>query len=155
MPVMKNLSPTLVNWKENPTREKFWKYTDEFNKLYSDEEEGYILAKGKKVTWLESSKGFAYSLTKNKAESGKNIGLLVYPISTHSIVANGEINPDADIHKECVLFKSSTEVLTVVPSKEKPKTPVKDLPKTGPEHYLLLLLAMILGFGFIKMRKSA
>ena len=158
MPVMKNLSPTLVNWKEEPTKENFWKYTDDFNKLYNEEEEGYILAKGKKVGWLESSKGFAYSLTKNKAEAGKNIGLLVYPISTHSIVANGEINPDADIHKECVLFKSSTKVVKeVVPAakKETPKTPAKKLPKTGPEIYLLLLLAMILGFGILKIRKKA
>lgn len=154
---MKNLSPTLVNWKENPTKENFWKYTADFNKLYSEEEEGYILAKGQKVSWIESNKGFAYSLTKNKAEAGKNIGLLVYPISTHSIVANGEINPDADIHKECVLFKSSKEVIKTVtpPKKVDPKTPVKKLPETGPEHYLLILLAMVLGFTILKMRKKA
>lgn len=156
MPVMKNLSPSLVSWKENPTKEKFWKYTDEFNKLYNDEEEGYILTKGKKVIWLKSSKGFAYSLTKNKEVAGKNIGLLVYPISTHSIIANGEINPDAEVHKECVLFKSSTEVKKeVTPPVEKPKTPTKKLPKTWSEQYLLALLALILGFAILKIRKKA
>jgi hypothetical protein len=156
MPIMQNLSPDLVTWKENPTKENFWKYTDDFNKLYNEEEEGYILAKGKKSVWLESNKWFAYSLTKNKEEEWKNIGLLVYPIASHDIVANGEINPDADIHKECVLFKSSKEVIKEeVVTKEEVKTPVKKLPKTGPEHYILLLLAMVLGFVILKMRKKA
>jgi hypothetical protein len=45
MPTMKNLSPSLVTWKENPSHEKFWTYTEELNKLYSEEEEGYILPK--------------------------------------------------------------------------------------------------------------
>ena len=66
MPVMKNLSPSLVEWKMNPSSDNFWKYTDDFNALYSKDEEAYILKVNQKVDWLESNKGFAYTLTKNK-----------------------------------------------------------------------------------------
>ena len=161
MPKLKNLSPSLVEWKQVPSS-NFWKYTDDFNKLYSKEEEGYILPKGKEVIWLESAKWAAYVLQKNKEAEWKNIWLLVYPISSHSVLSNGEINPDSNVHKECVLYKSTKKVVEKEsqwePKTEK-KTPVKKntekLPKTGPEIYLLLVFAMILGFGIMKIRRKA
>ena len=65
-------------------------------------------------------------------------------------------------HKECVLFKSNTNaapdpvVQPNIPVTNNPVQAATYNPKTGPEHYILLmLLAMILGFGFIKMKKSA
>ena len=157
MPKMINLAPSLVTWKENPSKVGFWEYTPELNKLLDPEEEGYILAKGKKVTWLKSKKWYTYTLSKNKAEEGKNIGLLKYNITTHNILDDGTIDSNGTDHKECVLFKSGKAVKQeeVVPGKKaNPKTPAKKLPKTGPEHYvLLMLLAMIIGFGVMKMRK--
>jgi len=161
-PKMINLSPSLVNWKEVPGKSGFWEYTDEFNKLYKQEEEGFILKKGKSVIWLKSKDNFAYKLTKNKAPNGKNIGLLVYPITTHNILATWDINVDGSEHKECVLFKSNTNaapdpvVQPNIPVTNNPVQAATYNPKTGPEHYILLmLLAMILGFVFIKMKKSA
>ena len=159
MPKMVNLNSSLVSWKEVPWKAGFWEYTADFNKLYKADEEGYILGKGKKVVWLASKNGYAYKLEKNKVEAGKNIGLLVYPISTHNISSNGDISVDSVEHKECVLFTSWAPVVKenvatgTTPSKN---TPAKKLPKTGPEHYILLmLLAMVLGFGIMKLRKNA
>ncbi len=172
-PKMINLNEGLVTWKQDPGKTGFWKKTQAFTKLYNTEEEGYILKKKGKVTWIESAKGYSYALTKNKAPKGKNIGLLVYPISTHSISANGSIGIDSTEHKECVLFKSGTPQTqkhvtgtkkTTVKGTTKRGTTGKPwvkgtttkLPQTGPEHYiLLLLLAMVLGFGIVKLRKNA
>ena len=156
MPKMINLSPSLVKWEQNPSSKDFWEYTENLNKIYDNENEWYVLSKGKKVTWIESKKGFTYTLSKNKEAEWKNIGLLTYLITTHNISDNWDINPDRDEHKECVLFKSGKKVeqTKVVPGKKwTTKTPAKKLPKTGPEHYILLmLLAMIIGFGVVKMR---
>jgi hypothetical protein len=78
-------------------------------------------------------------------------------ITTHNISDNWDINTDADEHRECVLFKSGKKVeqSKVIPGKKpNPKTPTKNLPKTWPEHYvLLMLIAMIVGFGVMKMRR--
>jgi len=157
MPKMVNLAPSLVTWKQNPSKVGFWEYTSEFEKLLDNEEQWYVLTKGKKVTWLKSKKGYTYTLSKNKAEEGKNIGLLRYNITTHNVLDDGTIDSNGTDHKECVLFKSGKVVKQeeVVPGKKTTKTPVKKLPKTGPEHYvLLMLLAMIIGFGVMKMRKE-
>ena len=159
MPKMVNLNEGLVSWKKVSGSSTFWEYTAEFNKLYQVDEEGYVLKKGSKVVWLQSKKGNAYTLTKNRVEAWKNIGLLVYPISTHNILENGDISVEPSIHKECVLFTSgkTTPKAAVTPgTKPAPKTVAKKLPKTGPEHYILLmLLAMVLGFGIMKLRKNA
>jgi len=159
MPKMVNLAPSLVQWKQDPSKVAFWEYTPELNKLFNSEEEGYILPKWKKVTWIKSKKGFTYTLVKNKAEEGKNIGLLKYVIITHNILDNGTIDSNNSEHKECILFKSwknVPEVKEKEPETIKPKSGVEQLPNTGPEDYILLmLLAMILGFGIIKITKKA
>ena len=156
MPKMINLSPSLVKWEQNPSSKDFWEYTKDLNEIYDNEDGWYVLSKGKKVTWIQSKKGFTYTLSKNKVAEWKNIGLLTYLITTHNFSDNWDINPNWDEHKECILFKSGKKVekATVVPAKKiTPKTTDKKLPKTGPEHYILLmLLAMIIGFGIIKMR---
>lgn len=157
MPKMINLSPSLVQWKQEPSWDDFWEFPEELNSIYDNDDEWYILKKGKKVTWLESKKWSTFKLEKNKAKEGANIGLLTYLITSHNISENWDINTDATEHKECVLFKSGKEAQQekVVPAKKAdPKAPAKKLPKTGPEHYLLLfLLAMILGFWIMKIRK--
>lgn len=144
-PEMINLDSTNVSWSQTTT-EGFWEYTDEFNALYSDTEEWYVLNAWNNVTWIKSWLASAYTLDKNTAPDDSNIGLLVYPISTHNILADGEITIDNTEHKECVLFKSGEASEVVV---EEPKK----LPETGPAEYMLLaILAMILGFGFLQFK---
>ncbi len=188
MPKMVNLDPASVTWKSVPGEKGFWEYTNEFNALYKADEEGYVLGKWKRVKWLASKTAYAYNLEKNKAATGKNIGLLVYPISIHNISDTGDISVDATVHRECVLFTSGTPKVkevqnTWTPAKAQPGQPAKAIPKTGPswkmptattqptkqgqpaapqlpktwpEHYvLLLILAMVLGFGIMRLRKNS
>lgn len=189
MPKMVNLDPASVTWKSIPGEKGFWEYTNEFNALYKADEEWYVLPKWKRVKWLASKTAYAYNLQKNKAATGRNIGLLVYPLSIHNISDTGDISVDASTHRECVLFTSGSpkqkEVQnTGTPAKAQPAKPIPQtgpswkmptarnqgakaqpaqhqaaaphLPKTGPEHYvLLLILAMVLGFGIMRLRKNS
>ena len=75
--------------------------------------------------------------------------LLVYPIFTHNIYSDGEIEIDNAEHRECVLFKSWEAAEEVI---DEPKT----LPETGPgEIMLLAILAMLLGFGVLQFRTKS
>ncbi|MFK7780281.1 MAG: hypothetical protein QM490_03960 [Candidatus Gracilibacteria bacterium] len=145
-PEMVNLDPANVSWVQTPTANGFWEYTDELDALYSDMEEGYVLEAGSMVTWIKSSLSHAYKLDTNTAIEGTDIGLLVYPMTTHNILADGEITIDNTVHNECVLFTSgrAEEIEEVV---------VERLPETGPAEFMLLIIvAMILGFGFLQLR---
>ena len=146
-PSMINLDPSNVNWLQSPAADNFWTYTDEFNALYSNLEEGYVLPAGKSVVWIKSALSSVYTLDKNTLEKWSNIGLLVYPISTHNILASGKITIDNEEHRECVLFTSWEA------SKVQEKVIPKKLPQTWPSEYILLLiLSMILGFGILKFK---
>lgn len=151
MPTMVNLDSANVTWSQNPDdNSKFWGYTDEFNALYDENQEGYVLEAGKTVTWIKSLLSSVYTLEKNSASADANIGLLVYPIAIHDIDENGDIALEATQHNECVLFKSNAA--SDAPVVEEPKR----LPETGPAEYILLLLmAMILGFGVMKVTRKS
>jgi len=84
-PRMVNLASDVVTWSQDPSSEDFWEYTPEFNNLFSADEEGYILDAGQTVTWLRSKVGYAYKLDNNTAALDANVGLLVFPITVHSI----------------------------------------------------------------------
>ncbi len=150
-PEMINLGWWDSSWSEVKSWETFWEYTKELNDLYSEDDWGYILAPGSKVTWLSSKLDSAYSLDKNTAETWKNIGMLVYPIAVHNVLSDWDVTIDADIHNECVLFKSwestGTEVNTTIN-----KTP-NNLPNTWPEHILLVLLSLVIPVLIMRRRK--
>ena len=88
------------------------------------------------------------------APAGSNIGLLIYPFKAHSILADGKQTLDDTEHRECVIFKSDAKKVVTPPVTPEPKKPV-ELPKTGPEHIILLLVAMLIGTGLILFRKKA
>lgn len=158
---MINLDSSSVSWKQVPGSAGFWEYPQELEQILDEDEEGYVLPKNglKKVTWLKSKLWYAYHLQKNKAAAGKNIGLMKYTIITHDIDGEGNINTTSNEHNECVLYKSGSPVEKKelnTGSAKQAAAKGKTLPKTGPEHYvLLLLLAMLAGFGFMKLRKKA
>ncbi len=152
-PYMVNLDNTNVTWTQTPSADKFWEYTDEFNALYSEKDFGYILAPGKSSTWLKSSLASAYTLEKNTAKSWQNIGMLIYPITTHNILAWGEVSMDSsNAHLECVLFKSGD---AKAPEVVIPTAP-KKLPQTWPgEFMMLIVIAMISGFWILKFKTKS
>lgn len=151
-PYMVNLNTANVNWTQTPDAEKFWEYTDEFNALYSEKDFGYVLAAWKSVNWLKSSLSHAYKLDKNTAPSWENIGMLIYPIVTHNILASGEVSmDDSTSHLECVLFKSWDAAKEVVV----PEAP-KKLPQTWPAEFMMLIvLAMVASFWILTIRSKS
>ncbi len=147
MPVMYNLN-SEASWSQTPSSEDFWSYTDDFESLYSDEQLGYVLEPGQSVKWIESNLSYAYSLDTNNVAQWENIWLLVYSLLSHNILDSWEVSMNSEPHKECVLYKSWDE------NEETPVEP-ETLPQTWPAEFLLLLiLAMILGFGIVRYRNS-
>ena len=151
MPQMVNLGGSA--WSQTPSADGFWEYTTELNALYSETEDGYVLEDGNSVVWLKSKLGSAYTLDSTSAAAGENTGLLVYTLATHDIKADGDITVDSDEHRECVAFTSGTPTDPVVVDKTPTET-VKELPQTGAEHIILLLAALILGFGFFFLKQK-
>lgn len=148
-PRLVNLSPDLTQWSQVPSSQGFWEYTSEFDNIYSEVEDGFVLEAGKKVTWIKSKLGYGYQLGKNTAPSGENIGMLVFPLTSHALLTDGTISEDSDVHNECVLFTSGTP---------DPETPVviKRLPETGPAQFIMLaFFAMLLSFVLVKSRKES
>lgn len=147
MPVMKALN--WAEWTEDKVADKFWEFTPEVKKLKDEKQQGYVLPAWQEVNWIKSTEGSSYVLTKNDAAKGQNNGLLVYSVKVNPILESGEVSTEDSVHNECVLFKSSDAPAPKV--NEKPK----QLPKTWPEHYiLLLLLAMFLAFGILRFKKG-
>ncbi|MDD3646805.1 MAG: hypothetical protein PHH06_05385 [Candidatus Gracilibacteria bacterium] len=130
-------------WQQVPNSTDFWEYTSNMEDLYNDVEGGYILLPGQSVDWIQSKLGSAYTLLENASLEGENIGLITYPIVAHRISSSDDIEVEPINYKECVLFKSAG-----------PTQPV-ELPETGPESMLLLLVAMLLGLGLLKITKSS
>jgi len=147
-PSMVSLS-SGAEWSQTPSEDDFWEYTDEFNSLYSEEEDGYLVSQGTEITWLQSQLGYAYTLDSSTADAGSSIGLLVYKLLSHDVSADGDITIDSEEHNECVLFKSGEP--SVTPPTEEPP----ELPETGAEHILLLILALLIGFGLLRFMKKA
>lgn len=144
-----NLSPDTSWWDQQPSSQDFWEYTSEFENIYSESEDGYVLESGKKVTWIKSKLGYSYELDLNTAPLDENIGMLIFPITTHALLDDGTISEDADVHNECVLYTSWDE-------KEAAPLVVKRLPETGPAEFVMLgFLAMLIWFVFIKNRKES
>lgn len=150
---MVNLDEANVTWKQTPnSSEDFWEYTPELEKLKSEDDLWYVLAPSKKVTWLKSRIDASYTLTKNNVKPGGEIGLLIYPIKTHTMV-NGAPSVDSKDHKECVLYKSA-EASKVVAKTPVAKKEVKKLPKTGPAETILVLFSFILASIIFFRRKK-
>jgi LPXTG-motif cell wall-anchored protein len=126
----------------------FWQYTAELDALYDEDNLGYSLAAGQSATWIESTLGSAYQIVSSPAMAGDNVGMIIYDIATHAVENDGTPALNSDMHRECVLFTSGTPGEPPVI----PETP--RLPETGAEHILLLLVAGILGFGFLKFRRK-
>lgn len=129
-------------WNQVPDVENFWEYTTELNSKYNEENAWYVLTAWESINWLKSSEWYAYNLSKTNAANNENVWLLIYPIITHTLDWVDDISLEAIEHRECVLFKSSSEEI-VVPEVPEEREPEPDLPQTGPEHILLLILAMI------------
>lgn len=125
----------------------FWQYTKELEDQYDEDNLGYTLPSGERITWIESTLWSAYQLSSNTAATWENIGMIVYDLAVHDLDNSGNVDLDTKDHRECVLFTSASwDTPAVTP--EEPER----LPDTGAEHILLAVVALMLWFGFLKFR---
>lgn len=150
MPSLINLWGDKTAWSQTPSSEGFWQYTKDFETMFSTGQEAYVIWAWKQVSRIESKAWSAYKLDKNSVARGQNIGLLVFSVISHDLV-NNEVSIDTIEHKECVLFKSW--VPTQTPVQVTIDQPVKRLPQTGPEHILLVLVALLLGLWLFGLKR--
>lgn len=149
MPFMLNLNEWSVQWKQEPSSDNFWEFTEDVKNLYDDEKLGYVLPFWEQVTRIQSKTWSAYQLVKNEVKQWENIWMVVFPIKAYTVMDDWEVSVDNEEHRECVLFKSAGAEKVIK------ETPVKKLPDTGPAQFLvLLLLAMVLAFWVLRFRKS-
>ena len=151
MPSMINLWWDKTTWSQTPSADNFWKYSKDFETMYSSGQEAYVIWAWKQVSRIESTTWYAFKLDKNTVARGQNIGLLIFSVISHDLT-NNEVSIDTAEHKECVLFKSwvpsQTPVITI-------NEPVKRLPQTWPEHILLVLIALLLGLWLFGLKRKA
>ncbi len=146
-PRLINLYPEKAEWEQIPSSQWFWEYTSEFENIYSDAEEWYLLEAWKKVTWIKSKLWYGYKLAENKVPNGENLALLVFPITAHAIMDDGSISDENSVHNECVLYTSGEDITP---------DPRERLPDAWPtEFWLLALLAMLFSFILVKMRRKS
>jgi LPXTG-motif cell wall-anchored protein len=152
MPSMINLGWDKVTWSQTPSADNFWQYTKDFETIFSSGQEAYVIAPSGQVSWIESKTWYAYKLDKNTVARWQNIGLLLFSVMSHDII-NNEVAIDQIEHRECVLFKSWVPSNTPAPIVVE-NAPVKKLPQTGPEHILLVLIALLLGLGLFGLKRK-
>jgi hypothetical protein len=111
-PIMINLNPDTIQWNHIPSSVGFWQNTPEFDNLYSEAEDGYILEAGNEVIWIKSKLGYGYQLTKNSEQVNTNIGLLKFNIKSHAIDSFWNINQEQKDENHCMLIKSEWSIDT-------------------------------------------
>lgn len=157
LPEFVNLGWAGTIWANNPIEvEKFWKYNDEI--VWTDSAEGagkqeFLLEWGKTVNYLEADLGASYALSASDKKEWDAIGLLKFNVNYHDTDATGKEIP-AKMHTECVAYYAWAS--TPNPVAPAPVTPVEVTKvKTGPESFVLIIVALLLSLVLIKYRKKA
>ena len=156
-PVFKSLAWDKFQVSKKTMGGKFWETPSALKAIYDNDLEGYLLEPGKSVDWIKLVRWASYKVEKNDVAKGQNAGLLVYTISAHAI--NGDnIDENATRHRECVLYKSAS----VAPQPKQNNVTVKvknnishaTKQTTGPEMYILVLLAILMWVAFVARKKA-
>ncbi|MDD2487545.1 MAG: hypothetical protein PHS92_04195 [Candidatus Gracilibacteria bacterium] len=154
MPELVNLGGNGTKWISNPEdSSKFWKFSDEI--VWTDSKTGsgkqeFLLEGGKTVNFIEGGLGATYVMDSTDIKEGEIAGLLKMPITYHNIDESGKEGTTLN-HVECIAYLAGAQAAKAPVPQPKEITKVK----TGPELYILLLLAFSIAFGFVKLRKKA
>ena len=153
-PELINLGWANTIWANNPIEaDKFWKYNDEI--VWTDSATGsgkqeFLLEAGKTVNFLEADLWASYALQASDKQEWDAVWLLKFYINYHNTDASAK-ETEALMHTECVAYYAWTPAAAPVV----PTTPVEATQvKTGPESFVFILIALILGFGLLKFRKK-
>jgi hypothetical protein len=172
MPELINLGGDKTKWSsvpDDPTR--FWKFANEIawvNSAFSNvssstgtvassgstitgttpssSKQEFLLEANNKIRFLESDLGAVHTLEATDKKDGDSVGLIKYSLNYHDISADGN-ESSVKNHVECVSYKLSGEQAKppVVP-------PTATKVKTGPGMLIIILAALGLGFGIVRLK---
>lgn len=150
-------SPNMVKfgnsvWTTTPASEAgVFKYSSDvvWTAAGTGSKSSFTLSPSTKAKFLEADIGAGYTLDKTDKKNGEIVGMLKFPLVSHSINLQTAAEGAADTHTECVAYKLEAPVVAppapakVVPPKEMTKT------ETGPETLLLIAAAFFIAFGLM------
>ncbi len=111
----------------------------------------FSLSPSTKAKFLEADIGAGYTLEKTDKKNGEMVGILKFPLVSHSINLQTAAEGPADTHTECVAYKLEAPVVTPVTPTPAKVAPPKEMTKTetGPETLLLIAAAFFIAFGLM------
>lgn len=142
-------------WTTTPASEAgVWKYSSDviWTTAGTGAKSSFTLSPATKVKFLDADIGAGYTLDKTDKKNGDMVGMLKFPLISHSINLQTAEESTASTHNECVAYKLDAPVVVapvtpapvkVVPPKEMTKT------ETGPETLLLIAAAFFIAFGLM------
>lgn len=152
MPNMVRFGTTT--WTTTPASEaNVWKYSSDIVWVTppGESKAQFLLSAGQKVKFFEADLGAGYTLEKTDKKAGDLVGLLRFPIVSHTMDLATASEGPASTHYECVAYKldapapvtpTATGVVTPEPSQVTQT-------KTGPESLLLIAAAFFIAFGMM------
>ena len=139
-------------WVSTPVSEAaIWKYSSDVAWSGAVDKLNFPLAKWTKVRFIEADIGAGYTLEKTDRKNGELVGILRFPVVSHTIDVRTATEGAPDTHYECVAYKLDAPTpVTPAPTPVKP-TPPKEITKTetGPETLLLIAAAFFIAFGMM------
>lgn len=115
----------------------------------------YMLNPSQKAKFYDADLTAGYTLEKTDKKAGELIGMLRFPVVSHTVDIKTAAEGSASTHYECVAYKLDSPAV-VAPTTPTPTTPVKPVPpkevtqtQTGPETLLLIAAAFFIAFGMM------
>ena len=155
-------SPNMVRfgtttWSSTPASEaNVWKYSSDIIWVTppGETKSQFLLTAGQKVKFYEADIGGGYTLDKTDKKSGDLVGMLRFPIVSHTMDLNTANESSATTRYECVAYKYDLPVATpqTTVDSTRLKTPEPSQvtkTKTGPETVLLIAAAFFIAFGMM------
>ncbi len=145
-------------WVSTPVSEAaIWKYSSDVawtnTTSGSTAKQESLLQPNTKIRFIEADIGAGYTLEKTDRKNGELVGILRFPVVSHTIDVRTATEGAADTHYECVAYKLDAPAPVTpnpTPTPVKP-TPPKEITKTetGPETLLLIAAAFFIAFGMM------
>ncbi len=142
-------------WSTTPASESnIWKYSsDVIWVMPSGETKSQIILGGsQKIKFYEADIGAGYTLDKTEKKPGDLVGMLRFPVVSHTMDLNTASEGSATTHYECVAYKYDAPIVVTPTATGMTKTPEPSQvtkTKTGPETVLLIAAAFFIAFGMM------
>lgn len=141
-------------WTTTPASEAgVFKYSSDvmWTPAGSGSRSSFTLSPSTKVKFIEADVGAGYTLEKTDRKNGEIVGILKFPVVSHSVSLQDAKEGAATTHNECVAYKLDAPVAVVAPVIPAKVAPVKEMTQTetGPETLLLIAAAFFIAFGLM------